>query len=274
MNTFLLRSSSERIHINDAAKQRYCAAIRPWDFVLPISINHLPFKAMHLDISGYLCAFGWETTILNLPTKFSPLATKLFYSNLRRRRTFPNTFTTIVMDDHTRFSAQVLSCLLDIPMVGQVINEEADMWRIGFDGLSAVLELCPGFPLRFLPNGYRGDLSCAPLITRLLFNMGINLYGLEMTYPQFVTTSADVFRAIDLSPPNSPDVSSGGEDKSAAEDVNPADVSLADANHNESAAEDVNHADVLLIDANPDVNPADVPLAVVNPVNATVNINC
>ncbi|CAN0874913.1 hypothetical protein LINGRAHAP2_LOCUS10526 [Linum grandiflorum] len=155
---------------------------------------------------------------------------------------FPNTFTSIVLDDHIRFSAHALSILLDIPMIGQVINEEADMWRIGFDGLGAFLELCPAFSLgmipttllaRYLPpplrllhffitrvilprsfaldelfpldifilwhalhmkllslphllllhinnaakDGYLGDMPCAPLITQLLYNMGVDLYG-------------------------------------------------------------------------------------------------
>ncbi|CAN0917744.1 hypothetical protein LINGRAHAP2_LOCUS30486 [Linum grandiflorum] len=326
MNTFLLRSASERMHRNDAAKQRYYAAIRPWDFILPISINHLPFKDMHIDISGYLRGLGWETTIVNLPTEFSPLATKLFYSNMRSSKIYPNTYTTIIMDDHIRFSVQVLSCLLDIPIIGQVINEEADMWRIGFDGLSAFLELCPGFPLGFLPSkllarflpsplrllhyfitriilprsfcldellpvdvfilwhasnlkplslphllmihlysaakdGYPGDLPCAPLITRFLFNMGIDFYGLEMTYPEFITTPADVFTAIDLSPPNSPDVSSGGEEESVADNnVNP-------TVNPETSPTDVNPA----ANANLEANHADVSSADYNHVNATVN---
>ncbi|CAN0899485.1 hypothetical protein LINGRAHAP2_LOCUS20304 [Linum grandiflorum] len=85
-----------------------------------------------------------------MPTEFSPLATKLFYSNLRCSQTFPNTFTSIVLDEHIRFSPHVLSILLDIPMVGQVINEEADMWRLGFDGLGAFLELCPAFNPYFI----------------------------------------------------------------------------------------------------------------------------
>ncbi|CAN0887255.1 hypothetical protein LINGRAHAP2_LOCUS15575, partial [Linum grandiflorum] len=146
------------------------------------------------------------------------LATKLFYSNTRSSRTFPNTFTTIVVDDHIHFSAQVLNCLLDIPIVGQVINDEVDMWRLRFDGLGAILEICPAFSLGFLPSAilprsfsldellplnifimwhsvhlkplslphllilhiskaakdeFPNDLPCAPIITRLLFNMGI-----------------------------------------------------------------------------------------------------
>ncbi|CAN0825688.1 hypothetical protein LINGRAHAP2_LOCUS474 [Linum grandiflorum] len=132
------------------------------------------------------------------------------------------------MDNHIRFSAQVLSCLLGIPIIGQVINEEADMWRLGFDGLGALLEICPAFPLGFLPSRflarsfsldellpldifilwhaanlkpislphlllihitnaatarYPGDLPCAPIITQLLLNMGLDLYGFEMVDP-------------------------------------------------------------------------------------------
>ncbi|CAN0826006.1 hypothetical protein LINGRAHAP2_LOCUS563 [Linum grandiflorum] len=289
MNTLLLRSSSDRIHRNDAGKQRYYAAIRPWDFINPISINHLPFTKMHLDISDLLQALGWESTLINLLTEFIPLATKLFNSNLRSSQTFPNTFTTIVMDDHIRFSAQVFSCLLDITIVGQVINDEADIWRQGFDGLTALLEICPAFPLGFLPSkfqvnllpsplrllhyfitrvilprsfslgellpldifiiwhvvhlqpislphllilhiskavkdGFPGDLPCAPLITRFLFNMGIDLYGLEMVGLQTITTPGDVLTTIDLSPSNSPDISSGGEDDSADADLPATDI--------------------------------------------------
>ncbi|CAN0892957.1 hypothetical protein LINGRAHAP2_LOCUS17877 [Linum grandiflorum] len=259
---------------------------------------------MHLDIAGYLSALGWESTIINLPTEFSPLATKLFYSNLRSSRTFPNTFTTIVMDDHIRFSAQVFSCLLDIPIVGQVLNDEADLWRQGFDGLAALLEICPAFPLGFLPSkfqvnflpsplrllhyfitrvllprsfsldellpldifniwnavhlqpislphllilhiskaakdGFPGDLPCAPLITKFLFNMGIDLYGLEMVGLQTITTPGDVLTAIDLSPPNSPDISSGGDDDSADADV---DIDLPTAGINDTGTTSHAHA--------------------------------
>ncbi|CAN0906214.1 hypothetical protein LINGRAHAP2_LOCUS24119 [Linum grandiflorum] len=118
---------------------------------------------MHLDISGLLQALGWESTLINLLTEFSPLGTKLFYSNMRSSRTFPNTFTSIVMDDHICFSAQVLSYLLDIQIVGQVINEEDDMWRLGFDGLSALLEICPTFPLGFLPSKFQVNFLPSPL---------------------------------------------------------------------------------------------------------------
>ncbi|CAN0919272.1 hypothetical protein LINGRAHAP2_LOCUS31354 [Linum grandiflorum] len=163
MNTFFIRASSDRIHRNDATKQRYYSLIRPSDFVYPLDINHLPFTEMNLDISGYLNALGWESTLIHLPTEFRPLATKMFYSNLRSSRTFPNTFSTIVMDNHIRFSAQVLSCLLGIPIMGQVINEEADMWRLGFDGLGALLEICPAFPLGFLPSRFLASFLPPPL---------------------------------------------------------------------------------------------------------------
>ncbi|CAN0907591.1 hypothetical protein LINGRAHAP2_LOCUS24874 [Linum grandiflorum] len=171
---------------------------------------------------------------------------------------FLNTFTSIVLDEHIRFSAHVLSILLDIPMIGQIINEEADMWRLGFDGLGAFLELCPAFNLgmfitrailprsfaldELLPldifilwhalhmkplslphlllihinnaakDGYLGDMPCATLITQLLFNMGIDLYGLEMETSHLSITVGDVLAELDLSPPNSPDPPSGGDD--------------------------------------------------------------
>ncbi|CAN0825936.1 hypothetical protein LINGRAHAP2_LOCUS540 [Linum grandiflorum] len=244
---------------------------------------------MHLDISNLLQALGWESTLINLTTEFIPLATKLSYSNLRSSRTFPNTFTTSVMDDHIRFSAQVFSCLLDIPIVGQVLNDEADLWRQGFDRLAALLEICPAFPLGFLPSkfqvnfipsplrllhyfitrvllprslsldellpldifiiwngvhlqpislphllilqiskaakdGFPGDLPCAPLITRFLFNMEIDLYRLEMVGLQTITIPGDLLTTIDLSPPNSPDISSGGEDDSADADLPAVDI--------------------------------------------------
>ncbi|CAN0906686.1 hypothetical protein LINGRAHAP2_LOCUS24400 [Linum grandiflorum] len=98
------------------------------------------------------------------------------------------------MDDHIRFSAQVLSCLLDIPIVGQVINEEADISRLGFDGIGAILEICPAFPLGFLP---RNQADKAGTSTE---NHIINTHDDQISNSDLVGKIVDLEKFVKLSP--------------------------------------------------------------------------